>query len=140
MMLGLLLLYMRTAGRQAMAASSSWQSIHPPPLLIWEFRCVLYCLLKCRQLMDSHPFCTFLKIPATPRLEYVFTAPGGDVGSPAPLLNGPGGSILRVLEDGSLPPLPGRWVPQGGAPELTLPPLSQAFFVLLDAGASACMK
>ena len=56
------------------------------------------------------------------------------------LLNGPGGSILRVLEDGSLPPLPGRWVPQGGAPELTLPPLSQAFFVLLDAGASACMK
>jgi hypothetical protein len=73
----------------------------------------------------------------TPRLEWVLTAPGLD--ADAPFLNGNTTAPLRVGADGSLPPLPGRYVPAGGPAELLLPPQSQAFFVLLGAGAEACM-
>jgi Glycosyl hydrolase family 79, N-terminal domain len=73
----------------------------------------------------------------TPRIEYVFTAPGDNVGSLAPLLNG--GTIpLRLAPDGTLPNMPGRYISAGGAAILSLPPRSQAFFVLLAAGASVC--
>jgi len=76
-------------------------------------------------------------IPTTPRLEYVFTPPGGDIGSLSSLLND-NETPLRVLPDGSLPSLAARYVDVGGATELTLPPQSQSFFVLLAAGANAC--
>jgi len=76
-------------------------------------------------------------IATTPRLEYIFTAPGGDIGSLSSLLNDDS-TPLRVLPDGSLPSLTARYVDVGGATDLTLPPQSQAFFVLLNAGASAC--
>lgn len=76
-------------------------------------------------------------IATTPRLEYIFTAQDGDIGSLSSLLNDDT-TPLRVLPDGSLPSLTARYVDVGGAADLTLPPLSQAFFVLLNAGASAC--
>ena len=76
-------------------------------------------------------------VPTTPRLEYVLTAPGNDLSTTTPALNG--GPALRINADGSLPPLPPVWVPSGGAQALVLPPQSQAFFVLLGAGSSACM-
>lgn len=75
-------------------------------------------------------------LATTPRLEWVFTAPG--LASDAPLLNGDATAPLHVMPDGSLPPLRGRYVPAGGPADLTLPPHSQAFFVLLGAGAAAC--
>ena len=44
---------------------------------------------------------------------------------------------LRVNVDGSLPSMSGKYVTSGAS--VTLPPLSQSFFVLLDAGATQCM-
>ena len=76
-------------------------------------------------------------IPTTPRLEYVLTAAGNNLSTTTPVLNG--GLPLRINEDGSLPLLPPVWVPSGGLQALVLPPLSQAFFVLLGAGSGACM-
>jgi hypothetical protein len=73
-----------------------------------------------------------------PRVEFVLTAPGGNLSSFTPMLNG-GGAPLRLNDDGSLPPFPGAFVAEGGAALLTLPPRSQGFFVLLGAGAPACM-
>ena len=75
-------------------------------------------------------------IAAAPRTEWVLTAPGGNLSAASPLLNG-GGAPLRLGEDGSPPPTPGRAVPlgQGG---VVLPPLSQGFFLLSAAGAAAC--
>jgi hypothetical protein len=72
-----------------------------------------------------------------PRLEWVLTAPGGNLSAPAPLLNG-AAPPLRLQSDGSLPPMPPAPVPAGGALELLLPPFSQAFFVLQAASAAAC--
>jgi hypothetical protein len=74
---------------------------------------------------------------AAPRLEWVLTAPGGNLSATAPLLNG-ATPPLRLEPDGGLPPMPPAEVPAGGAQALLLPPWSQAFFVLLDAGAAAC--
>jgi len=79
---------------------------------------------------------TGARVLTTPRLEWVFTAPS--LAADVPLLNGDAAAPLRVGADGSLPPLPGRYVPAGGPAELVLPPLSQAFFVLLGARAPAC--
>lgn len=77
-------------------------------------------------------------IPLTPRLEYVFTAPGGNLSSTTPVLNGNEAAPLRLAEDGTAPPMPGRAVPVGDpATVLTLPPYSAGFFVLLGAGAAA---
>lgn len=73
-----------------------------------------------------------------PRVEYVLTAPGGDLSSFTPVLNADS-AALRLNDDGSLPPFAGAFVAAGGAAPLTLPPRSQGFFVLLDAGAPACM-
>jgi hypothetical protein len=81
---------------------------------------------------------TLASIPAVPRWEYVFTAPGGDLGSTTPVLNGNEGEPLRVGEDGSLPPLPGAYVDVSGPATVTMPPLSQAFYVLLGASSVAC--
>jgi hypothetical protein len=60
--------------------------------------------------------------------------------SHTPLLNGNGSVPLRIGDDGSVPPMPPRYVaPAGtGADVLTLPPQSQAFFVLLQADAAVC--
>jgi hypothetical protein len=80
-------------------------------------------------------------IATTPRLEWVFTAPGGNISALSSLLNDDGGGAgvpLRINADGSLPQLPARYVPAGGPEALTLPPMSQAFFVLLAADAPAC--
>lgn len=76
-------------------------------------------------------------IPTTPRLEYVLTAPDGNLSSIAPLLNGD--TLLRINDDGSLPPLLPTWVPGFGSETITLPPRSQAFFVLVAAGTPACV-
>ncbi len=73
-------------------------------------------------------------LPLYPRLEYVFTAPGGDLSSTFPSLNG--GAPLRANPDGSVPDMLPNYVAQAGS--ITLPPQSQGFFVLLNAGASAC--
>lgn len=72
-----------------------------------------------------------------PRLEWVLTAPGGNLSAPAPLLNG-AAPPLRLQPDGSLPPMPPAAVPASGAQQLLLPPFSQAFFVLQGADAAAC--
>lgn len=78
----------------------------------------------------------------TPRLDWAFTAPGGpaDLASKAPILNAfdSGGTLLRVAADGSLPPMPGFYVPPSGSETVTLPPRSQLFTVLLEAAAPAC--
>lgn len=74
-------------------------------------------------------------VQTLPRLEYVLTPPGGDLASYTPSLNG--GPPLRVGEDGSLPSME-PLVVQTGQAELTLPPTSQAFFVLLNAAAAVC--
>jgi hypothetical protein len=78
-----------------------------------------------------------------PRMDWVFTAPGGpeDIGATAPVPNAfhAGGTLLTVAQDGSLPPMAGYYVPAGAPEALTLPPRSQVFSVLLEAGASACM-
>jgi len=73
----------------------------------------------------------------TPRLTWVFSAPGGNLSALAPVLNG-GETPLRVNEDGSLPPMVGAYTPAGGDAGVTLPPRSQAFVVLLGARAPAC--
>lgn len=78
-------------------------------------------------------------IATTPRVEYVFTPPGGvDLGSFNPVLNGNEQAPLRINTDGSLPPMPGRFVDASGASELTLPPYSWSFFVLTNAQAAGC--
>ena len=76
-------------------------------------------------------------VVTTPRLEWVFTAPGGNLSALAPLLNG-NQPPLRLAPDGSLPAMPPVEVIAGGAAALTMPPLSQAFFVLLASKAPAC--
>jgi hypothetical protein len=76
-------------------------------------------------------------IPVVPRLEYVFTAPNGNLSSLTPVLNGNDASPLRIGEDGSLPPMPAAYISDPTS-QVTLPPFSQAFFVLLAAGSAAC--
>ena len=76
----------------------------------------------------------------TPRLEYVLTAPGGDLSAFTPVLNGAAATPLRLAEDGSMPTLAGAYVGGGGDELLELPPRSQAFFVLLGARAPACAQ
>ena len=76
-------------------------------------------------------------MPTTPRMEWVLTAPKGDLASMTPVLNGDEEKPLRVSADGSLPPMEGRFCSSGNT--LTLPPRSQGFFVLLAAMAdTAC--
>ena len=73
-------------------------------------------------------------LAAFPRLEFVLTAPAGDVLSDASELNG---VALAAAPDGTFAwPLPGR--PALPAPTVTLPPLSLGFFVFADARAPAC--
>lgn len=76
-------------------------------------------------------------LASTPRLEWVFTAPGGNLSSTAAILNG-GGQTLRLQPDGSLPSMPPAQVPTGGRADITLPPYSQGYFVLPAAAAKAC--
>ena len=70
-----------------------------------------------------------------PRAAIVFTAPGGNLSSTTPVLNG--GEPLRLAADGSPPDMPAAFVAAGDA--VTVPARSQAFFVLLAAGLPACM-
>jgi hypothetical protein len=78
---------------------------------------------------------TFGSVPAAPRAALVFTAPGGNLSSTTPLLNG--GEPLRLAADGTPPAMPAAFVAAGDA--VTVPARSQAFFVLLAAGLPACM-
>lgn len=79
-------------------------------------------------------------LQTTPRIDYVFTAPNGDLGSISPILNefNNGGIVLRLLDDGSLPPMNGFYVPSSGTETIILPSKSQLFSVLLEAKAPAC--
>jgi hypothetical protein len=78
-----------------------------------------------------------------PRLDWLFSAPGGpeDLGATSPVLNAfdGGGTLLRLADDGTLPPMRGFYVPVSGAAAITLPPRSQLLTVLLEAAAPACM-
>lgn len=76
-------------------------------------------------------------ITTLPRLEYVLTAPNGNLSSTTPILNGNAAAPLRINDDGSMPPFQPNAV-TSGASVLTLPPQSQAYFVLTAAGAAAC--
>jgi hypothetical protein len=76
-------------------------------------------------------------VATTPRLAWAFSAPGGNLSAIGPALNG-GPTPLRINEDGSLPPMPGLFTPADGPQDITLPPMSQVFVVLLDAHAPAC--
>ena len=83
------------------------------------------------------PIALSLSLPTTPRVAFVLEAPGGDVSTRAPTLNG--GEPLVAGAAGDLPPLQGAYC--GGsacAADIVLPPRSQAFFVLLAAAAPAC--
>ena len=74
--------------------------------------------------------------PALPRIEYILTAPGGDLASQTPVLNGDEERPLALGPDGSLPPMDGHFCgAEGCADGLVLPPRSQGFFVLLAARA-----
>eukprot|EP00041_Stephanoeca_diplocostata_P012719 m.213643 g.213643 ORF g.213643 m.213643 type:complete len:403 (+) comp19061_c0_seq3:767-1975(+) len=75
---------------------------------------------------------------ATPRTEFVLTAPNGNMGSETPVLNGDTAHPLRVAPDGTLPAMDGRYVAADGPGALLLPPRSQAFVVLHAARAPAC--
>lgn len=72
---------------------------------------------------------------SSPRLQYVLTAPGGNLTADAVLLNG---APLGVDGAGRLPaqPIPGAPVAAPGP--LSLPPFSYGFFVLTGADAGAC--
>lgn len=72
-----------------------------------------------------------------PRVEFLLTAPGGNMTADALLLNG---VALGVDAEGRLPqqPLPGKSVPAGGA-SLTLPARSYGFVLLPGAQAVACV-
>lgn len=76
-------------------------------------------------------------LPASPRVEYVMTAPGGNLTADGVLLNG---VLLAVDGAGRLPaqPVPGAPVP-AGAPGIVVPRYSYGFVVLGGAGAAACM-
>jgi hypothetical protein len=76
-------------------------------------------------------------IDTEPRMEWVFTAPQGNLSSTTPLLNG-GPGVLRLGEDGAPPEMPGKEVAVGGG-GIVLPPLSQSFFLLPQAGAAICV-
>ena len=75
-------------------------------------------------------------IPQAPRLEWVFTAPGGNVAAREPSLNG--GAPLALEADGSLP---GAFAPlavAAGGADIALPPLSASVFLLQGAGFAGC--
>lgn len=82
-------------------------------------------------------------VRTVPRLDWVFTAPGGpdDLGATSPVLNAfdGGGTLLRLADDGSLPPMRGFYVSANGATAVALPPRSQLLTVLLEAAAPACI-
>ena len=78
------------------------------------------------------------KILTTPRLEYIFTAPNGNISSLTSILNN-ATTPLRILSDGSLPSLAANYVDENGSIDLILPPQSQGFFVFLNSKASACV-
>jgi hypothetical protein len=71
-------------------------------------------------------------------MEWILTAPAGDLASRTPVLNGEQERPLQLGGDGSLPSMDGRFCGGLGCVEgLRLPPRSQGFFVLLAAQASA---
>lgn len=87
--------------------------------------------------------------PSLPRLEYVLTAPDYDITSATPVLNGNTEEPLVLSSDGSLPPMNGRLCTEIGSEidnseeecseTITVPPMSQSFFVLQGAKVPACM-
>ena len=79
-----------------------------------------------------------VSLPSRPRVEWVLTAPEGDLASQTLVLNNEKETPLSLGQDGSLPPMEGLFC---GAADcgagLTLPPRSQGFFVLLAAQAES---
>jgi hypothetical protein len=71
------------------------------------------------------------------RLEYSFTAPGGNLSSREPLLNG---AQLRIEESGALPREFAPAFAQSASSEgFLLQPRSVGFYVLLDVAVPACI-
>ena len=82
-----------------------------------------------------------VSLATRPRLEYVLTAPKGDLASKNPVLNGKVDAPLALGSDGSLPAMRGAFCGSGEPgcePTLKLPPRSQGFFVLLGAQSRSC--
>jgi hypothetical protein len=82
-----------------------------------------------------------LKVNLTtlPRIQYVLTPIEGNVSSPTSVLNGNTEEPLKLTSDGYLPPLDGAVCEEKSCSEkLTLPPLSQSFFVLQVADVQVC--
>lgn len=73
------------------------------------------------------------------RLEYVFTAPGGNLSSRCSLLNG---HELQIEDSGALPAefRPAFVAGSGGQRELALAPRSAVFVVLLDVDLPVCHR
>ena len=74
-------------------------------------------------------------VAAAPRAEWVLAAPGGNLSSTTPTLNG--GAPLRLATDGTPPDMPPAYIAEGQT--LSLPARTQAFYLLLDAALPACM-
>ena len=96
---------------------------------------------------------TLAGLATLPRYEFVLTAPGGNLSSQTPVLNGNVAHPLALSADGDMPPILGAFCASSRASaagkggrsagrmcgeSLVLPPRSQAFFVLLGARAAAC--
>ena len=98
---------------------------------------------------------TLAGLATLPRYEFVLTAPGGNLSSQTPVLNGNVAHPLALSAEGDMPPIDGAFCAsrasgtsaagKGGrsagrmcGESLVLPPRSQAFFVLLGARAAAC--
>lgn len=91
---------------------------------------------------SASPVSLGLPMPTLPRLEYVLTAPSGNMSSHHPVLNGRTQVPLRLAADGSLPPMEPVFcssaaatsTPASGCGEvIQLQARSQAFVVLLAA-------
>jgi len=79
---------------------------------------------------------TLSGLDATPRVEYVLTAPNGNLTADAVLLNG---EAWSVNDEGKLPvqPVPGKEIPAGG-PDISLPAASYGFLTFEQPAIKAC--
>jgi hypothetical protein len=75
-------------------------------------------------------------LPQAPRLEWVFTAPGGDLAARGPSLNG--GAPLDLEADGRLPAAFAPAAVAAGGADILLPPMASAVFLLEGAALPAC--
>eukprot|EP01047_Picozoa_sp_COSAG01_P041988 COSAG01_NODE_3641_length_5838_cov_3.651333_2_plen_1151_part_00 len=139
----LYVLYNRTVGRRVLKVSGDENS----DALVYAHCSKLGNNNGSVTLMAANPSATSVKLslslPTRPRLEYVLTAPHGDLAAHTPVLNGNVAQPLQLATDGSLPRMPALFcAAHGGACEevITLPSQSWAFVVLLGARSSACIE